>query len=173
MRLSRFIRYQKMNYCPPWIYDAIFAQVGFDFLAHDLPLSLSAKKFTDGLSTKYQPLNLDEIEQGAEEMVRFLAEVDANENAVDLLRGFCFFRVRYETQNVKRKMKTLFGSVDAGDKTQKYSSADTVKRFKAYVFAWRSGTAILADPGWKLSSETALENLAAIAGKQVSVLDAI
>lgn len=162
-----------MNYCPTWIYDAIFAQIGEDFLTTDLPLSLSAKKYADGLAKKYQPLNLDEIAQGAEEMIRFLAEVDANEHAVDLLRGFCFFRIRYETQNVKRKMKSFFGAVDSGDKTQKYSSGDTVKRFKAYVFAWRSGTAILADPGWNLASETTLEELSATAAKQVSVLDAI
>lgn len=162
-----------MNYCPVWIYDAIFAQVGFDFLASDLPLGLSAKKYADGLKDKYQPLQLDEIEQGAEEMIRFLSEVDAGEHASELLRGFCFFRIRYESQAMKRKMKSLFGSVDGGDKTQKYSSGETLKRFKAYVYAWRSGTAILADPGWKLSAERALEELSKTAAKQVSVLDVL
>ena len=52
-------------------------------------------------------------------------------------------------------MKPMFGTVDAGTKDQKYSS-NTVKRFKAYVFAWRQQT-ILADHGWKLGDETALK----------------
>ena len=72
----------------------------------------------------------------------------------------------------KRKMKPMFGAVDAGTKEPKYSSSETVKRFKAYVFAWRSGTAILADHGWKLGNETALEELSKAANHQVSVLDA-
>jgi len=162
-----------MNYCPAWIYDAIFAQVGYDFLVSDMPLALTAKKYAEGLSKKYQPLDIDEIVEGSEEMIRFLAEVDANENAADLLRGFCFFRIRYETQNVKRKMTPMFGTVDSGDKEQKYSGLDAVKRFKAYIFSWRSGTAILAEPGWKLSNETVLEDLSKAAAKQVSVLDGL
>ncbi len=162
-----------MNYCPVWIYDAIFAQVGHDFLASDLPLTLSAKKYATALSSRYQPLNIDEISEGCEEMIRFLAEVDANEHSADLLRGFCFFRIRYETQNTKRKMKPMFGAVDVGDKEQKYSGTETVKRFKAYVFAWRSGTAILAEPGWKLASETILEELSKAANQQLSVLDGL
>ena len=161
-----------MSYCPRWIYDAIFAQVGHDFIVSDLPLTLSAKKFVSALSAKYEPLNIEEISEGCEEMIRFLAEVDANEAAADLLRGYCFFSIRYESQTLKRKMKPMFGAVDAGTKDPKYSGSDTVKRFKAYVFAWRSGTAILADHGWKLGDETALEELSKAANTQVSVLDA-
>ena len=162
-----------MNYCPTWIYDAIYAQVGYDFLVSDSPLALSAKKYSTALAAKYQPISVDEISEGCEEMIRFLAEVEADEHAADLLRGFCFFRIRYEAQNTKRKMKPMFGAVDAGDKEQKYSGTETVKRFKAYVFAWRSGTAILAEPGWKLSNETILEELSKAASKQVSVLDGL
>ena len=79
-----------MSYCPRWIYDAIFAQVGHDFIVSDLPLMLSAKKFATAVSAKYEPLNIEEISEGCEEMIRFLAEVDANEAAADLLRGYCF-----------------------------------------------------------------------------------
>jgi len=70
-------------------------------------------------------------------------------------------------------MKPMFGAVDVGDKEQKYSGTETVKRFKAYVFAWRSGTAILAEPGWKLASETILEELSKAANQQLSVLDGL
>ena len=161
-----------MSYCPRWIYDAIFAQVGYDFIVSDLPLTLSAKKFASALSAKYEPLNIEEISEGCEEMIRFLAEVDANEARGRFAAWLLFFSIRYESQTLKRKMKPMFGAVDAGTKDPKYSGSDTVKRFKAYVFAWRSGTAILADHGWKLGDETALEELSKAANTQVSVLDA-
>ena len=79
-----------MSYCPRWIYDAIFAQASYDFIVSDAPLMLSAKKFVSALSAKYEPLNIEEITEGCEEMIRFLAEVDANEHAADLLRAFAF-----------------------------------------------------------------------------------
>lgn len=162
-----------MVYCPAWVYDAIIAQVGHDFLANDAPLELSAKKFVNALSKKYEPLSSEEISAGAEEMIRFLAEVDADENASELLRGFCFFRIRYEAQNQKRKMKPMFGAVDAGDKTKKYGGSEAVKRFKAYVFAWRSQTEIPAEPGWNLSSESELDELSKAAGQKISVFDTL
>ena len=81
-----------MSYCPRWIYDAIFAQVGHDFIVSDLPLMLSAKKFVSALSAKYEPLNIEEISEGCEEMIRFLAEVDANEHAQRFVAGFLLFQ---------------------------------------------------------------------------------
>ena len=123
-----------MNYCPAWIYDSIIAQTAYDFLANDAPLILSANKFVNALAKKYE-LNSDEVSACSEEMIRFLSEVEADEESANLLLGFCFFRVRFEAQNVKRKMNPMFGSVDARDKSRKYSGDESLKRFKAYVFA--------------------------------------
>ena len=89
------------------------------------------------------------------------------------LGAFAFSGSDMKTQTSKRKMKPMFGAVDAGTKEPKYSSNETVKRFKAYVFAWRSGTAILADHGWKLGNETVLEELSKAANHQISILDAL
>lgn len=162
-----------MNYCPAWIYDTIIAQTAYDFLANDAPLVLSANKFVNALAKKYEPLASDEVSACSEEMIRFLSEVEADEESANLLLGFCFFRVRYQAQNVKRKMNPMFGSVDVGDKSRKYSGDDALKRFKAYVFAWRSKTAILSDPGWKLSNETILEELSKAAAQKISVFDSL
>ena len=64
-----------------------------NFIVPDLPLALSAKeKFVSALSAKYEPLNIEEITEGCEGNDQIFAEVDANEHAADLLRGFCFFR---------------------------------------------------------------------------------
>ena len=72
-------------------------------------------------------LNSDEVSACSEEMIRFLSEVEADEESANLLLGFCFFRVRFEAQNVKRKMNPMFGSVDAGDKSRKYSGDESLK----------------------------------------------
>ena len=158
-------------YCPEWIFDAAVAQTGLDFLAQDLPLSTYAAKYASGLSEKYEAVSADDIETAAEEMIRSLDEIDAGEQASYLLNSFCFFRVMYVSQEVKRRLKPFFGTVDAPEKTKSYSADSTIKRFRAYLFAWRSGVAVAADASWKLENVSEVEILSALAVKKISFAD--
>lgn len=160
-----------MSYCPDWIYDAVCAQVAQDFLTQEMPLRTLAKKYTDDLSLKYAAIAPEEVEDCAEAMIRALDEIKVESEAIPLLNSYTYFRVMYENNSSMRKMKPLFGSVDAPVSGIDYSPDKGVKRFKAYLFSLRSSVAILAEPGWKLSNCDELPFLRDIAAKSVSILD--
>ena len=160
-----------MTYCPSWIFDAVCAQVAMEFISQDLPLKTLAKKYTDGLAEKYAPIAAEEVEQAAEEFIRALDEVKVESDAVPLLNSYCYFRICYESNNIKRKMKPLFGSVDAPTAKKEYDVDTCTKRFKAYLFSLRSSVAVQAAPGWKLSNFEDLPFLRDIAAKTVNILD--
>ena len=52
----------------------------------------------------------------------------------------------------ERKLKGIFGNAFTGDKSKKYSAEETVKNFKAFVFALRSGTIEKAPVGWTIKN---------------------
>ena len=160
-----------MSYCPDWIFDAVAAQVANEFIGQELPLRTVAKKYADGLSEKYDTIAVEELEETAEGIIRSLDEVKVESEAIPLLNSYCYFRIVYETNNVKRKMKPLFGTVDAPVNARDYSVDASVKRFKAYLFSLRSSVAIQAEPGWKLSNFDGLPFLRDIAAKSINILD--
>ena len=158
-------------FCPAWIFDAAVTQTAQEFLKGDIHINPIATKYAKGLSEKYHEISSDEIAVSAEAFIRTLDEVDAGAEASELLRSFCYFRVMHDTQLTKRNLKPLFGNVESGDKTQAYSSASAVKRFKAYLFAWRSGAAVQADTGWQLDQVSQVPVISQLAAKPVNVLD--
>ena len=160
-----------MSFCPAWIFDAVITQTAQEFLKGDIHIKPIAAKYAKGLSQKYEEVSPDEISISAEAFIRTLDEIDAGAEASELLRGFCYFRVMHDTQLTKRNLKPLFGNIENGDKVQNYSGAAAVKRFKAYLFAWRSGAAVQADTGWQLSLVSEVPILSDLASKSVNVLD--
>jgi hypothetical protein len=160
-----------MSHCPEWIFDAVASQVANEYLAQEMPIRSIAKKYSDGLSEKYHSVSVEEIETVSEEMIRALDEVNAEGEAVTLLNSYTFFRIVYEGNNNKRKMKPLFGSVDAPTPSKNYNIDSSVKRFKAYLFSVRSSVAVLAPSSWKLSTFEDLPFLKKMAEKSVNILD--
>lgn len=160
-----------MTYCPDWIFDAVCAQVANEYLAQELPIRNIAKKYSDGLLEKYSKISPEEFEVVAEEMIRSLDEIKVESEAVPLLNSFTYFRLVYDSANIKRKMKPLFGSVDTPTSTRTYSEDLAIKRFKAYLFSVRSSVAVQAEAGWKLSNFKDLPFLSDIASKSVNILD--
>jgi len=160
-----------MQFCPDWIFDAVMARTAEEFLAGELPLNALASKYAKGLSEKYSEVRSEELSRGVEDLVRFLGEVDAGDEAVNFLRGFSYFKLRFEGSNKPRKMKPLFGTVDEPVKARAYAAEETVKKFKAYVFALRSNSAPLAPAGWRIEDESELSHLAGVAARSVSLLD--
>lgn len=160
-----------MTYCPDWIFDAVCAQVANEYLAQELPINNIAKKYSDGLSEKYSVIPAEEFAATAEEMIRSLDEIKVESEAVPLLTNFTYFRLVYESANIKRKMKPMFGSVDAPTSTKTYSLELAIKRFKAYLFSVRSSVAVEAERGWKLSNFEQLPLLKDVASKSINILD--
>ena len=158
-------------YCPDWIFEIICAEVAALFLKNDVALALGAGKYASGLSNQYEEFSADEVAMLSEDMVRLLGELNAGETAVLLLNGFAYFRLYYAFQGTKRNLSPMFGSATSGTKEKEYGRQDSFKRFKAYIFAYRSEKAILAPSNWSLASQAEIEFLAEIAKKNTNPLD--
>ena len=158
-------------FCPDWVFDTVCAEVASLYLKNDVALALGAGKYTSFLSKEYEALSADEIAMASEDMIRLLGELEAGDAAVMLLEGFCYFRIMYSFQGVKRNLKPMFGSASSGTKEKEYSSQSALKRFKAYLFSYRSEKAVLAPTGWSLATQEEIKMLADIASQSSNPLD--
>lgn len=159
-----------MAKCPDWIFDICCANVADSFLTNSHPLDMSAKHYCDGLAPHYELLDPASVSGSAEDMLRFLNEINAGEDAVDLLVGFTFYRLNFETFNKKRNLKPLFGNPEDGVDSVKH--LELLKRFKAYVFGLRSNTAPKHPAGWRIHADIEhLPVLNALFSKPINPLD--
>ena len=99
-------------YCPPWIFDICVARTASEFLYSELSLTPFAVKYSKGLSSLYETVETKQIEIPAEGLLLFLTEIQAGESAADFLRQYTYFKLYFETNNVKRKLKPMFGSIE-------------------------------------------------------------
>lgn len=160
-------------FCPNWIFDICVARTGKEFLEAELSLEGVAKKYANFISEHYNEIQPATIQQTVEGLLVFLAEMNANEMATELLNDFCHFRLYYEKIGAPRKMKPIFGSLEDPAKTNELGGEATIKSFKAFVFALRSNTSLKALVGWRLEDDAHVPLLAEVAGKQVSILDSL
>lgn len=160
-------------YCSDWMFDISVGQVAAEFVSGDVGLEMLAKKYADGLSTHYHPIDLTELSGPAEELLLFLAEVEAGDMAVELIKDFSYFRLYNEGVNRPRKMKLMFGTIEDPVKVQAYSGQDMLKSFRAYVFGLRSDTVPRAPAGWSLETEESLVHFKELVSKKISFLDSI
>lgn len=161
-----------MVYCPDWVFEISVARTAHEFLSTELPMAAVAGKYSDGLAEKYAPVDKEEINESAEQLLHFLAEVNAGEDAVTFLNGFAYFKYNFEAFNKPRKLKPMFGEADDPVKTKAYSGELSAKHFRAYVFGLRSNSAPVAPPGWRLDSEENHLHISNIARRSLSILDA-
>jgi hypothetical protein len=162
-----------MMFCPKWIFELACASASADYLSRQIDLRTVAASYATVLSEFYHPISAEEVVGVVESVVRFLDELNAGEDAVPLVNGFCYHRVTYEQPKKLRKMKGLFGSADEAVKTRDYSSNEAVKSFKAYVYALRNEVAEMAPTGWKLSDVEDSAVLEKMSNQNISPLDFI
>ena len=146
-----------MSYTPDWMFDISIVRTASEFLSLTQPMDSLAKKYATGLSESYREVYFEEILEPAEEILRFLAEVKAQHMAVELLKDFSYFRMYYKNPRSRRKLKPLFGTLEAAEKKKEYSSQKTIKSFKAYIFALRSKTVPKSPTGWALNNDESLK----------------
>ena len=156
--------------CPDWIFDISCARACVLFLSQSHPLLSSGKHFCQFLSADYENVDPNIISDLAEQMIRFLSEVDAGEDAVIFLDGFIYFRLNYESTTKPRNLKPMFGNPEAG--VAAVNQIDALKRFKAYVFGLRSNNSPTPPPGWSMSKDSEnLKNVSALVTTSINPLD--
>jgi hypothetical protein len=158
-----------VSYTPDWIFDISIVRTASEFLSLTQPMDSLAKKYSTGLSEIYSEVYFEQILEPAEEILRFLSEVKAQHMAVELLKDFSYFRMYYVNPKRRRKLKPLFGTLEGAEKKKNYSPEQTVKSFKAFVFALRSKTVPEAPIGWTLDNEEALKAFRLLVNTKVGV----
>ena len=160
-----------MAHCPGFMFDVAVARAAYEFLDSEIGLEAFSEKYFTAFSERYEDITQDDINGAAEGMLQFLADIEAGENAVDLLFSFTFFRIHYEGPNRPRKTKPLFGSIEDPVKTKEWSKDAAPKSFRAFVFGLRSNTVPHCPTGWLLENEEAVPLLAKLAEEKLSVID--
>ena len=160
-----------MQHCPSFMFDVAVARAAGEFLSSELSLDAFSKKYFEAFSERFIEISQDDIHSAAEEMLQFLADIEAGENAVDLLFSFAYFRVYFDGPNRPRKLKPLFGTAEDAVKTKEWSKTAAPKAFRAFVFGLRSSTVPHAPVGWLLEEEEATPLLAKLAAEKLSVID--
>ncbi|MDC3401505.1 hypothetical protein OA101_00415 [Alphaproteobacteria bacterium] len=161
-------------YCPDFIFDTAVSFAAEDFISGELSIEIVAKKYSTGLAEKYEhPIVEEVIVQAAEDMLRFLSEIEAADQAAELLKSFAYNRLYLVSIGKPRKLHPMFGLVEDSVKELQYDPAQTVSAFKAFVFGLRSSTVSYAPAGWDMSKDENFPTIAAIYKKQFSIFDAI
>jgi hypothetical protein len=162
-----------MTFCPKWMFELACAAASAEYLSSQIDLRTVATSYATVLSEFYHPISAEEVVGVIEPIVRFLDELNAGEDAVPLVTGFCYNRVAYEQPNKLRKMKGLFGAADEAVKKRDYSAGSAVKAFKAYVYALRTEAAEMAPSGWKLANVEDSAVIEKMSNQNISPLDFI
>ena len=158
-------------YCPPWIFDICVARAASEFLYSELSLTPFAIKYSKGLSSLYEPVEAQQLETTAEGLLLFLTEMKAGESAADFLRHYTYFKLYFETNNVKRKLSPLFGSIEDPVKNMDFSEDKALKNFRAFIFSLRSNIIEIPPDIWALEKDENLPKLNAIITQDVNILD--
>ena len=158
-------------HCPDFIYDMAVARTASEFLNSELAIDGFAKKYADGLGERYEAIAEAAFQEPAEGILQFLSEIEAGEQAVELLHNYVYFRLYFEGVGRPRRMKPLFGGLEDAVKVPQINVAEAAKSFRVYVFGLRSNTAPKAPDGWRVEDETSIPAFAELAAKSVSVID--
>ena len=160
------------KFCPSWIFNLSTASTAYEFIISDLPIKSYAKKYSNGLNEHYGEIKAEEIESAAENILRFLVEINA-ENSDELLNSYIYYCLKYNFDGSKRKIKGLFGNAFDPDKERKFSEKDCIKTFRSYVFGLRSGITSKPTAGWDIKDEENIELLLDIIKKEANISDAL
>ena len=161
-----------MGFCPSFVFDIFVSKSVIEFLSSETgSLEALSKKYSEAISIKYAEVDSNVIQGTAEEIVRFLSEIEAGEEAVGLLNDFSRFRLYFVGHARERKLKPLFGDLLDPAKEAEIKLGETVKTFKAFVFSLRSNNEDHAPAGWLPETDENLTPFHEVFSKPVSVSD--
>ena len=158
-------------HCPSFIFEMSAGRVALEFLEGELGLEAFSAKYAAALGERYAEIDQDSLHQTSESMMQFLSEIEAGENATNLLNGYVYYRLYFEGPNRPRKLKPMFGTVEDPAKAKEWSADGAAKGFRAYVFGLRSNTVPHTPVGWKLEDEESVPYMAELAASKLSMID--
>jgi hypothetical protein len=120
--------------------------------------------FAAGLSKEYIEVAAEELVRAADETIQFLVKVGEN-NAIDLLSNFSFFRFYYVAKTQKRSFNGMMSWGALTDTKRTYSNVSTLRLLRAYYYEKRSGANTIGCLSWKLENQPEVEFLRILASR--------
>jgi len=159
------------QFCPEWIFGVCSASTAKEFLSSENSLNSISRKFAEGLTEKFNEIKYEEISACAEEILQFLSDLEANEDAVNYIDSYIYRRMCFKSSGAERKISGMFSSELDPVKTNDYSVKNVVKVFRATIFAIRNNTVSDKPPGWDYESVENLDWLKDLLDKPTDILD--
>ncbi len=159
------------QFCPEWIFAVCSATTAKEFLSSENSLNSISRKFSEGLSEKYTEIKYEEITACAEEILQFLSDLEANEEAVNYIESFIYRRMCFKSSGAERKISGMFSSELDPVKTNDYSVKNVTKVFRATIFAIRNQTVSDKPPGWTYEEVEGLDWFKNLLDKPTNILD--
>ena len=159
------------EYCPEWIFGICSAAAAKEFLSSENSLNSISRKFSEGLSEKFKEIKFEEITACAEEILQFLSDLEANEDAVNYIDSYIYRRMCFKSSGAERKISGMFSSELDPVKTNEYSTKNVSKVFRATIFAIRNHTLEDMPPGWTYEEVEGLEWFKDLLNKPTNILD--
>ena len=159
------------QYCPEWIFGICSAATAKEFLSSENSLNSISRKFSESLSEKFKEIKFEEITACAEEILQFLSDLEANEDAVNYIDSYIYRRMCFKSSGAERKISGMFSSELDPVKTNDYSGKKVAKIFRATIFAIRNHTLEDMPPGWSYEDVEGLDWFKDLLNKPTDILD--
>ena len=159
------------QFCAEWIFGVCSASTAKEFLSSENSLNSISRKFSNVLSEKFNEIKYEEITACAEEILQFLSDLEANEDAVTYIESYIYRRICFKSSGAERKISGMFSSELDPVKTNDYSVKNVTKVFRATIFAIRNHTVSDKPPGWSYHEGENLDWLKDLLNKPTDILD--
>ena len=159
------------QFCPEWIFGVCSASTAKEFLSSENSLNSISRKFSEVLSEKYNEIRFEEITACAEEILQFLSDLEANEDAVNYIDSYIYRRMCFKSSGAERKISGMFSSELDPVKTNDYSGKNVAKIFRATIFAIRNHTLEDMPAGWTYEDVEGLDWFKDLLDKPTNILD--
>ncbi len=115
------------NFCPEWIFGICSALTAKEFLSSENSLNSVARKYATGLSENYNEIKFEEISECAEQILQFLSEIEANDEATSYIDRYIYRRVCFKANGSERKISGVFSSALDPIKQKEYQIKNVTK----------------------------------------------
>ena len=139
------------KFCPEWIFSIFAAQTAKEFLSSNNSIASISRKFSKSINARYNEVKFEEILDPAEKILQFLSEINAGEEAVNLINDYIHYRVCFESSGSPRKLSGMFSSAFNPQKVKDYDTDKCFKIFKATVFSIKNDAFPKSTPGWQIT----------------------
>jgi hypothetical protein len=162
-----------MRYSPDWVFSLACSVIIKRYVEGHIPIEAFTKNFSVRFDAFYDDLTSSKLNDGAEEIMRFLASFDDDDEIdhMSVVKAHMFNEITFNKNNKKRKLTGIFYD-SMKPKSTETSVADNTKSFKTFFFQLRSKPDLVPDPSWDLSKVKKIDNLLLILNGTVAVFDA-